>query len=102
MKEFLRKWIEAQLVTFKGCEHLFLKTIEKANYGKFASKDFTIKTRITLQNKDHDLIRFIVPCFYTLTEIKNALKNGYELYWDFKGRNSVSNSEITLKKIKTK
>jgi hypothetical protein len=74
MKEKLQKWIEAQLLTFGGCERLYVKTIEKANYGKFASKKFTIKTRITLEDKEQSLIRFTVPCYYTLSEIKDFLK----------------------------
>ena len=96
-KEF-SAWIEQQLGTFKGCEHLFLKSVTKANYGKYAKNDLTIKTRILLQSKEHDLIKVFVPCYYTLTEITQALKNGYQLVWKFKENHLLRDSEITLEK----
>jgi hypothetical protein len=41
MKEFLKNWVEEQLKTFKT--NLYLKSIEKANYGKYASKILLLK-----------------------------------------------------------
>lgn len=77
--------------------NLNVVNVVSCGMGVYSRQQFTPKTKVIVQDKEHDLIRFSIPCYYTLSELSDFIYNDKrELYLKFTTTFSLRNAEITI------
>jgi len=96
--KYIQQWLNDKFIELEITEYEIF-SVERTHYREYDYEGGAARLVIGFRNKEDYRYFGYFNCFYSLRDIEQHLKNGYELHLKFDRFGILSNCELDIRKL---